>query len=93
VGLQTYSGEVRRVGGEGAAESSFEGYIQSVSPDGHRLSGFLYVCLVVTLLLSVWLLWYIALFYRYLKQFAPFTPIPSRDHAVRGFGGFILVLA
>lgn len=62
----------------------------TVSPEAYRLGAFLYVCLLLSLLLSVGMLWYIALFYSYMKGS---DPRPDKEFAVRSLGALGILVA
>ena len=82
IGLSTYVTE-GNAGEERLTLYRYEGPISELSPRAGRVAVFLYVCLVASLLLSVGLLWYIALFYQYLKSS---EVLPSRELTVRLLG-------
>ena len=82
IGLSTYVTQAH-AGDEHLTLYRHEGPISELSPRAGHIAVFLYVCLVASLLLSVGLLWYIALFYQYLKSS---EVLPSRELAVRLLG-------
>ncbi|TFJ81864.1 hypothetical protein NSK_007111 [Nannochloropsis salina CCMP1776] len=82
IGLSTYVAEAYG-GDERLTLYRHVGRISELSPRAGSIAIYLYVCLVFSLLLSVILLWYIALFYQYLKSI---ELLPSRESAVRLFG-------
>lgn len=92
VGLQTYTvsidGGASTQGGRVVAIKQME--ISSLSPEAHSVGAFLYVCLLFSLLLTVGMLWYIALFYSYLKGC---DPRPDKELAVRTLGALGIILA
>lgn len=82
IGLSMYVSEAH---GPNSALTLYthEGPISELSPRAGHIAVLLFCGLVLSLLFSVGLLWYIALFYPYLKSS---EVLPSRELAVRLFG-------
>jgi hypothetical protein len=90
IGLSVYTSQAHSASGDELVLFTHEGPISEISPRGGAIAVALYICLVLSLLLSVGLMWYIALFYSYLKSS---ERLPSREVAVRLLGAKALVLS